>query len=198
MLYTIKATINFRLGDIPSSIGNIVEHQKTCRKGQTYSYEVDYFEGTVIDDVVIDVLYPEVTTIQFLQKGDGSFRWPRADDVAEVDGRFVISSDFEIVTTNGRTWDVPELDYLGESYEQFRASNSLRKHANLTGSTMHLFSRDRTYRQKWERFVRQGRAHWTHVTATSVICGAHYVKYCRRLQGISAVEYGIYRQLDSK
>ena len=70
MLYTIKATINFRLGDIPSSIGNIVEHQMTCRKGKTYSYEVDYFVGTVIDDVVIDVLYPEVALIQFLQKVD--------------------------------------------------------------------------------------------------------------------------------
>ena len=28
---------------IPSSIGNIVEHQMTCRKGKTYSDEVDYF-----------------------------------------------------------------------------------------------------------------------------------------------------------
>ena len=65
MLYTIKATINFRLGDIPSSIGNIVEHQMTCRKGKTYSYEVDYFEGTVID-----VLSPEAALVQFLQKGD--------------------------------------------------------------------------------------------------------------------------------
>ena len=47
--------------------------------------------------------------------------------------------------------------------------------SNATCSTMHLFPRDRTYRQKWERFVRQGRAHWTHATSTSVICGAHFV-----------------------
>ena len=47
-----------------------MEHQNHMQKRKTYSYEVDYFEGTVIDDVVIDVLYPEVALIQFLQKVD--------------------------------------------------------------------------------------------------------------------------------
>ena len=42
--------IPFNCG-IPSSIGNIVEHQMTCRKGKTYLYEVDYFVGAVIDVV---------------------------------------------------------------------------------------------------------------------------------------------------
>ena len=65
----------------------------TCRKGKTYSYEVDYFVGAVID-----VVSPEVALIQFLQKGtNGSFRWPTVDDVAKVDWRFVISSDFDIL-----------------------------------------------------------------------------------------------------
>ena len=83
------------------------------------AYEVDYFVGTVID-----VLSPGAALIQFLQKGaKGSFRWPTVDDVAEVDCTFVISSDFEVVTSNGRTWDVPELEYLGELYEQFKESN---------------------------------------------------------------------------
>ena len=73
---------------IPSSIGNIVEHQMTCRKGKTYLYEVAY-----VVDAVIDVVSPEVALIQFLHKGtNGSFRWPTVDDVAEVDCRFVISS----------------------------------------------------------------------------------------------------------
>ena len=46
----------------------------TCRKGKTYSYEVDYFVvGTIID-------------VHFLQKGDnGSFRWPIVDGVPQVD-----------------------------------------------------------------------------------------------------------------
>ena len=93
MLYTIKATINFRPGDTPSSIGNIVEHQMTCRKGKTYSYEVNYFVGTVID-----VVSPEVALIQFLQTGEnGSFRWHTVEDGAEVDCRFVTSSDFDIL-----------------------------------------------------------------------------------------------------
>ena len=82
------------------------------------AYEVDYFVGTVID-----VLSPGVGLIQFLQKGArGSFRWPTVDDVAEVDCTFVISSDFEVVTSNDRTWDVPEIEYLGELYEQFKES----------------------------------------------------------------------------
>ena len=70
-----------------------MEHQITCRKGKTYSYEVDYFVGTVID-----VLSPEVALIQFLQKGEnGSFRWHTVDDGPEVDCRFVTSSDFDIL-----------------------------------------------------------------------------------------------------
>ena len=59
---------------------------------------MDYFVGTVIDVVVIDVVSPEVALILFLQKGEnGSFRWHTVDDVPEVDCRFVISSDFDIL-----------------------------------------------------------------------------------------------------
>ena len=47
-----------------------MEHQNHMQKRKTYSYEVDYFEGTVIDDVVIHVVSPEVALIQFLQKED--------------------------------------------------------------------------------------------------------------------------------
>ena len=69
--------------------------------------------------------------------------------------------------------------------------------SNLTGSTMHLFPRDRMYRQKWERFVRQGRAHWTHATATSVICGAHFVTP-DDFEGYQQWIMGYKRQLDLK
>ena len=69
--------------------------------------------------------------------------------------------------------------------------------SNLTGSTMHLFPRDRTYRQKWERFVRQGRAHWTHATSTSVICGAHFVTP-DDFEGYQQWSMGYKRQLDLK
>ena len=90
--------IPFNCG-IPSSIGNIVEHQMTCRKGKTYLYEVEYFVGAIID-----VVSPEVALIQFLHKGtNGSFRWPTVDDVAEVDCRFAISSDFDILWCD--TWN---------------------------------------------------------------------------------------------
>ena len=53
---------------IPSSVGNIVEHQMTGRKGKTYLYEVDYFVRTVID-----FLSPEVALIQFLHKGTNGY-----------------------------------------------------------------------------------------------------------------------------
>ena len=69
--------------------------------------------------------------------------------------------------------------------------------SNATGSTMHLFPRDRTYRQKWERFVRQGRAHWTHATSTSVICGAHFVTP-DDFDGYQQWSMGYKRQLDLK
>ena len=61
----------------------------TCRKGKTYSFEVDYFEGTVID-----VLSPEVALILFLQKGENG---STVVDGAEVDCRFVFPSDFDIL-----------------------------------------------------------------------------------------------------
>ena len=73
--------------------------------------------------------------------------------------------------------------------------------SNLTGSrpTKHLFPRDRTYRQKWERFVRQGegRAHWTHATATSVICGTHFVTP-DNFEEYQQWSMGYKRQLDLK
>ena len=69
--------------------------------------------------------------------------------------------------------------------------------SNAPGSTMHLFPRDRTYRQKWERFVRQGRAHWTHATPTSVICGAHFVTP-DDFDGYQQWSMGYKRQLDLK
>ena len=64
------------------------------QKRKNLFVEVDYFVGVVIDVIV----FPEVAQIQFLHKGtNGSFRWPTVDDVAEVDCRFVISSDFDIL-----------------------------------------------------------------------------------------------------
>ena len=65
----------------------------TCRKGKNYSYEVEYFVGTVID-----VVPPGVALIQFLQTGEnGSFRSHTVDDGAELDCRFVFSSDYDIL-----------------------------------------------------------------------------------------------------
>jgi len=62
--------------------------------------------------------------IQFLQEGANSiFWWPLVDDVSEVDCRFVISSGFEVLITNGRPWAVPEIDYLVELYEQYKVSH---------------------------------------------------------------------------
>ena len=58
-------------------------------------------------------------------------------------------------------------------------------------------ARSNIYRQKWERFVRQGRAHWTHATSTSVICGAHFVTP-DDFDGYQQWGMGYKRQLDLK
>ena len=53
----------------------------------------DYFVGTVID-----VLSPGVALIRVLQTGEnGSCRWHTVVDGAEVDCRFVFSSDFDML-----------------------------------------------------------------------------------------------------
>lgn len=47
--------------------------------------------------------------------------------------------------------------------------------SSATGHSVHFFPKEKNMRSKWERFVKTTRAAWAHATATTVICGAHFV-----------------------
>ena len=43
------------------------------------------------------------------------------DDVAEIEAQFVFADNFSVDTANGgRTWLVPDLDYLEDLYCQYK------------------------------------------------------------------------------
>ena len=93
MFYTIKTTINFRLGDIPSSIGNIVEHQNHMQKRRNLVIR----GGLVCRHRYWCFISRSSPNSVSAERSNGSFRWHTVDDVAQVDCRFVISSDFDIL-----------------------------------------------------------------------------------------------------
>jgi hypothetical protein len=81
------------------------------------AYEDAFFIG-----MVMDVNNEAMATVQFLQRGyKDVFRWPRVDDVAPVEQKFVFAHGFEVeMSPNGRTWLIPELSYLEDLFDQYR------------------------------------------------------------------------------
>ena len=80
------------------------------------AYEGDYFIGEVIE------IYDESSAmIQFLTRGfKDVFRYPQIDDVDTIDSKYVFAHDFEVnLSPNGRTWSVPELNYIDDLYKQY-------------------------------------------------------------------------------
>lgn len=69
--------------------------------------------------------------------------------------------------------------------------------SNLTGHSVHEFPKEPVTRQKWKRFVRNNRADWTHATATSIICGSHFVAP-GDFEGFVQWKMGFRRKLDVK
>lgn len=80
------------------------------------AYEDDFFIGTVLE-----VASSEVATVQFLNRGfQNIYRWPRIDDVADVQSKFVFAADVDVLLkANGRTYLVSEVDYLQQLYEKY-------------------------------------------------------------------------------
>ena len=62
-----------------------------------------------------------MATIQFLNRGFQTvYRWPRIDDVADVQSNFVFAADIEVVlNANGRTYSVSEVDYVQQLFEEY-------------------------------------------------------------------------------
>ena len=81
------------------------------------AYENDFYIGqtTMLDS-------QETATVQFLNQGyQDIFRWPRVEDVADIESKFVFAFNFDVLSSNnGRTWSVPELDYLTELYQEYK------------------------------------------------------------------------------
>ena len=80
------------------------------------AYETEFFIGCVIS-----VDNPLKGTIQFLNQGAQSqFRWPRVDDISDVEAKFVFAHDVDVQTQNGRVWSIVELEYLNELYQEYK------------------------------------------------------------------------------
>ncbi|GFR62709.1 hypothetical protein ElyMa_003587700 [Elysia marginata] len=50
----------------------------------------------------------------------GCFKWPRIDDIADIDSTFVFQWNFSVISTNGRIWDIPELPDIQNAYRQLK------------------------------------------------------------------------------
>ena len=90
-----------------------------CNQGMwvAVAYEEDFFIGEVIE-----THSESLATIQFLNRGyTDVFKWPQLEDVTKVESKFVFTSDFDVVSANnGRTWIVPEFNYIKELYHDYR------------------------------------------------------------------------------
>ena len=79
------------------------------------AYETDWFIGSVIE-----VIAPERAVIQFMTCGHGNtYHWPRVEDLDTVNKEFIFAHGFDVTSSNGRTWVVPERDYLKQLYQRY-------------------------------------------------------------------------------
>ncbi len=85
-------------------------------------YDEDYYVGQVID-----FKSSEVSTVQFLKTvSDNIYRWPRTDDVADIQSSFLLCSDLDVnLSANGRTFNIrdpPDFQHLWTEYKELYAS----------------------------------------------------------------------------
>ena len=76
---------------------------------------------------VIDVQSKSTATIKFLEPTKGRkdhFRWPLADDVAQVESTFVFRWDFDVspVSSDGRIWCFPAVDLIARAHHRIRGN----------------------------------------------------------------------------
>jgi hypothetical protein len=82
------------------------------------AYEEGFFVGTVSE-----VKSECMAVVQFLTRGARNvFRWPTVDDIAPIQSEFVFAYEFEVSSTNGQTYRVPELNYIEDLYEEFSST----------------------------------------------------------------------------
>ena len=81
------------------------------------AYESDWFIGSVVE-----VIAPERALIQFMTCGHGNtYHWPRVEDLDTVNKEFIFAHGFDVTSSNGRTWVVPERDYLNQLYQRYHS-----------------------------------------------------------------------------
>ena len=65
----------------------------------------------------------QIIVVKFMvrqKKGVVTFKWPTKDDIRDVDMKFVIFSNFDILPSPGlRHWLIPETDYIIHSHQKF-------------------------------------------------------------------------------
>jgi hypothetical protein len=71
---------------------------------------------------VVNIESGETGVINFLHQcgmDDSLFKFPASSDVETVDRRFVFSWDFNVTSTNGRTWRVGNIKELKKQFKQY-------------------------------------------------------------------------------
>ena len=81
------------------------------------AYEQDFFIGQVAE-----VYSEQCGLVQFLQRGyQNLFRWPRVDDIADIEARFIFYADFESSSVNrGRSYTLAAIDKIIQLYEEYK------------------------------------------------------------------------------
>lgn len=84
------------------------------------AYEHGFYIGQVTS-----VESKQAAMVQFLNQGYKDVLlctpWPRVEDIAEIEAKFVFASEFEVLSSNnGRTWAVPELNHLNDLYQEYK------------------------------------------------------------------------------
>ena len=81
------------------------------------SFEDDWYPGEVLE------IKSQIIVVKFMvrhKKGGVTFKWPTKDDIRDVDLKFAIFSNFDILPSPGlRHWLIPETDDIIYSHTKF-------------------------------------------------------------------------------
>ncbi|GFR88070.1 hypothetical protein ElyMa_006091500, partial [Elysia marginata] len=117
---TVTVIVNQIMGQMYTSFSKVEEDADDGEEGEEREEEAEfvfenqgvwvavYYDDRFYVGQVLDAQSKTTALVKFMEETKsqpGRFKWPRIDDVAEVDSSFVFRWGFNVVSTNGRIWD---------------------------------------------------------------------------------------------
>ena len=82
-------------------------------------YDDDFYVGEVVE--VINKTSGNVTFMEKCGlKQANVYRWPAVVDVDVVSAQYILHWDFDVSTSNGRAWSVPDRELLNTMYRKYK------------------------------------------------------------------------------